>query len=252
MSQKNQVHNSQYTNDDIEETLAKVAAMQIAKRELDIYDEASEENYDLHEIPNYQAIKDSLASELTKAERKHKMKKRLNIAGRLVACLALASVLTTGVLYVTVDAARNTINNFFLELHDGYAILHGDEELDGAKAPLPEDWTGPVIPEWVPERFSNVSGSEMQYNSSLIYMTDDSAEMIVITTWNVEESPMIDNEDMYLNRTLDIQGTSASLYTKAETGQLFLTFTINDFSVQICGNVSEQEIIEVAENLHVN
>lgn len=139
-----------------------------------------------------------------------------------------------------------------MELHDGYAILHGDEELDGVKAPLPEDWTGPVIPEWVPERFTNVSGSEMQYNSNLIYMTDDSAEMIVITTWNVEESPMIDNEDMYLNRTLDIQGTSASLYTKAETGQLFLTFTINDFYVQICGNVSEQEIIEVAENLQVN
>ena len=65
-------------------------------------------------------------------------------------------------------------------------------------------------------------------------------------------SPHIDSEDMYLNRTLVVQGASASLYTKAETGQLFLALTINDFAVQICGNVSEQEIIEVAENLKVN
>lgn len=249
MSQKNQVHNSQYTNDDIEETLAKVAAMQIAKRELDIYDEASEENYDLHEIPNYQAIKDSLASELTKAERKHKMKKCLNIAGRLVACLAFASVLTTGVLYVTVDAARNTINNFFLELHDGYAILHGDEELDGIKAPLPENWTGPITPEWVPERFTNVTGSEMKFSSSLVYTTEDSSGMLLVTTWNAESSPAIDLEDMTFCRELTIHGATASLYTKNDIDQMYLDFVIDDIMVRLCGDVTEQEVIKIAENL---
>lgn len=251
MSQKNQVHNSQYTNDDIEETLAKVAAMQIAKRELDIYDEASEENYDLHQIPNYQAIKDSLASELTKAERKHKMKKRLNIAGRLVACLALASVLTTGVLYVTVDAARNTINNFFLELHDGYAILHGDEELVGVKAPLPENWTGPITPEWVPERFTNVTGSEMQFSSGLAYTTNDGSETLLITVWNAESSPSIDLEDMTLCRELTIQGVTASLYTKTDTNQMYLDFVIDDTVIRICGDITEQEIIKISENIRV-
>ena len=252
MSPKNQVHNSQNTNDDIEETLAKVAAMQIAKRELDIYDAACEENYDLRQIPNYQAMKESLAAELAKAEKRHRAKRWFNGASRLVACLALASVLTTVVLYVTVDAARNTINNFFLELHDGYAILHGDEEPIKDTAPLPKNWTGPVTPEWVPDRFTCVTGSEMQFSSSLVYMTDDSTETLLIASWDAEESPLIDSEDMYLNRTLVVQGASASLYTKAETGQLFLALTLNDCAVQICGNVSEQEIIEVAENLKVN
>lgn len=72
MSPKNQVHNLQNTNDDIEETLAKVASMQVAKRELDIYDAACEENYDLRQIPNYQAMKESLAAELAKAEKRHR------------------------------------------------------------------------------------------------------------------------------------------------------------------------------------
>lgn len=249
MSQKNQVLNSQYTNDDIEETLAKVAAMQIAKRELDIYDEASAENYDLHQVPNYQAMKESLAEELTKAEKRHRAKRWFNRASRLVACLALASVLTTGVLYVTVDAARNTINNFFLELHDGYAILHGDEQLNGNMAPLPENWAGQFTPYWVPDKFSNVTGSEMQYSSSLIYMTDDSTEMLLITAWSAEESPSIDRENMVFRRAILVQGVEASLYIKTETDQLYLDFAKNDFVVQICGDVTEQEIVKVAENL---
>lgn len=249
MSPKNQVHNSQNTNDDIEETLAKVAAMQIAKRELDIYDAACEENYDLRQIPNYQAMKESLAAELTKAEKRHRAKRWFNGASRLVACLALASVLTTGVLYVTVDAARNTINNFFLELHDGYAILHGDEELNGSRAPLPENWAGQFTPYWVPDKFSNVTGTEMEFTSSLVYTTDNSAEMLLITAWSAEESPSIDREDMVFRRAILVQGVEASLYIKTETDQLYLDFAKNDYVVQICGDVTEQEIVKVAENL---
>ncbi len=249
MSPKNQVHNSQNTNDDIEETLAKVAAMQIAKRELDIYDAACEENYDLRQIPNYQAMKESLAAELAKAEKRHRAKRWFNGASRLVACLALASVLTTGVLYVTVDAARNTINNFFLELHDGYAILHGNEELDGSKAPLPENWTGPITPEWVPERFTLVSGSEMQFSSSLVYTTEDNSGMLLVTTWDAESSPAIDLEDMTFCRELTIHGVTASLYTKNDIDQMYLDFVIDDIMVRLCGDVTEQEIIKIAENL---
>lgn len=252
MSPKNQVHNSQNMNDDIEETLAKVAAMQIAKRELDIYDAACEENYDLRQIPNYQAMKESLAAELTKAEKRHRAKRWFNGASRLVACLALASVLTTGVLYVTVDAARNTINNFFLELHDGYTILHGDKELVKDTAPLPENWTGPVTPGWVPDRFTSVAGMEMHHSSELSYTTSEKDQILLISVWSANESPVIDSEDMYLNRTLLVQGTEASLYTKSETEQLYLTFTVNDHSIQICGNVSEQEIVEIAENIKFN
>lgn len=251
MSPKNQVHNSQYTNDDIEETLAKVAAMQIAKRELDLYDTACEENYDLRQIPNYQAVKEGLAAELTKAERRHRAKRCFNGASRLVACLALASVLTTGVLYVTVDAARNTINNFFLELHDGYAILHGEEELNGSRAPLPENWTGLVTPEWVPERFANVAGTEMYFSAELSYTTDAQDETLLISAWNANESPAIDRENMVFRRTILVQDVESSLYIKTETGQLYMDFVKNDYVIQICGNISEQEIVKIAENIRI-
>lgn len=249
MSLINKGKNLQYKNDGNEENLAKMAAMRIAKRELDAYELTCQENIDLHQIPDYQAFRNSIGVELVKAERRYRMRKSLKWAGRLIACLAFASVLTTGALYITVDAARNTINNFFLELHDGYAILHGNEEQDGIKAPLPENWAGPATPEWIPERFTNVAGTEMHFSAELAYFTETSDETLLISIWAAEANPAIDRENMFFSRTLTVQGVPASMYIKSETKQLYLDFTINGLVIQICGDVSEQEIIKIAENI---
>ena len=251
MEKKNLVHNLRYVNENIEENLVRMAATQIANRELHEYEMAYREMVDLSQISHYQAVKDSIASELFKAERRHQRKKYISWAGRVIASLVLVSAMTTGVLYVTVDAARNTINNFFLELHDGYAILHSDEKLEGTEAPLPEGWNGKVTPRWVPERFINVSGSEMQFSSSLVYTTDDEMEMLLITIWSSEANPSVDRENMAFKRTVSVQGVEAFLYLKMDTNQLYLDFVKNDCVVQICGNLSEQEIIKVAENITV-
>lgn len=250
MSQKSPVPNILDHEGD-EENIAKIAAARIAKRDLDEYDAARKENINLSQIPNYQSVKDSIGRELARAERQYILKRGFHLLSRIVACLALASVLTTGVLYVTVDAARNSINNFFLELQDGYAILHGDEELFETEAPLPENWTGPVTPKWVPERFTNVSGSEMRYSSSLVYTTDDASEMVLVTTWSVESSPAVDRENMIFRRTVSVQGVEATLYIKDETRQLYLDFVKNNYVVQVCGNLTEQEIIKIAENIQI-
>lgn len=251
MSQRRPDLNPQSNRDDLEETLAKMAAMRIANRELDTYDAADGEGSDLSKIPGYQSTREGLYAELIHAEHRYQKKKFFQRVRRFVACLALASVLTTGVLYITVDAARNTINNFFLELHDGYAILHSDEDLDGIRAPLPEDWAGPVTPHWVPKRFTQVTATEMRHNSQLIYTASDSTDVLTISFWSEYTSPQIDYDELLLKRTLKIGDVDAYLYVKAESKILGLSFTVHEMTIYIHGNVSENEIIKVAENISI-
>lgn len=251
MSQRRPDLNPQSKCDSLEENLARMAAVRIANRELDTYDSADGEKKDLTQIPGYQAAREGIFAEMVHAERHYRKKKLFQRVRRSVACLALASVLTTGVLYITVDAARNTINNFFLELHDGYAILHSDEELDGIRAPLPEDWTGPVTPQWVPKRFTQVTSTEMRHNSQLIYTAPDSTDILTISFWNEYTSPQIDYDELLLKRALKIRDVDAYLYVKAESKILGLSFTVNEMTIYIYGNVSENEIIKVAENISI-
>ena len=251
MSQRRPDLNPQSKCDSLEENLARMAAVRIANRELDTYDSADGEKKDLTQIPGYQSAREGIFAEMVHAECHYRKKKLFQRVRRSVACLALASVLTTGVLYITVDAARNTINNFFLELHDGYAILHSDEELDGIRAPLPADWAGPIIPMWVPERFTNVVAVEMRHNSQLTYTSIESPDILTISFWSEDTSPQIDYENLLLQRTLQINGTEASLYVKLNSNMLGLSFTVQKITIYISGNVSENEIIKVAENISV-
>lgn len=164
---------------------------------------------------------------------------------------AAGFVLVTTISYFTVDAAKVAINNFFLELQDGYAIVHGETSNSFAQVPLPDGWDGPMIPGWIPDRFVNVSGTAMRYNADLIYSEESSDEAVVISLWSAEASPSIDTEDMVTIRSLEVQGVPATLLLKADNNSLFLTFVKDDSVIQICGDLDESEIVKIAENIEI-
>ena len=245
--QANELQQAQQKSRD--EFFMQTVAQHIARQDLADYETASQQAMDVSQLPQFAAARAQIAHRIQKAERKYQRKKALRRAGQIAACFAVVAVFAAGVSYMTVDAARNAINNFFLELRDGYAIIHGDADPTERKAPMPEGWAGAVTPEWVPARFTNVTGTEMHFNAELLYTTADNTEMLLISIWNAESAPHIDREGMTLHRTMTIDGETVSLLYKKSSDQMFLEWHKDDAVVQICGDLSEDEIIKIAENV---
>lgn len=248
-NQERDLQIKQKDNDD--EYLYRKAAAQIAQDEFKEYELAQQKYPDVTNSAEYKSAYAMVEAQLKKAESRFQRKRMLRRLSRTISYAAAVIVLVTTVSYFTVDAARNAINNFFLEMQDGYAIVHGEAGDSYSQVPLPDGWDGPVIPGWMPDRFVNVSGTSMRYNGDLVYSDESGDETAVISFWSAAASPLIDTEDMTKVRSLEVQGVPATLFLK-ENNILFLTFVKNDNVIQISGDLDENEIVKIAENIELN
>lgn len=239
----------QRDNDD--EYLYRKAAAQIAQNEIKEYNLAQQKYQEISNMEEYKSAYATIEAQLDKAESRFRRRRMFSRLRKNLSYTAAGFVLVTTISYFTVDAAKVAINNFFLELQDGYAIVHGETSNSFAQVPLPDGWDGPMIPGWIPDRFVNVSGTAMRYNADLIYSEESSDEAVVISLWSAEASPSIDTEDMVTIRSLEVQGVPATLLLKADNNSLFLTFVKDDSVIQICGDLDESEIVKIAENIEI-
>ena len=141
--------------------------------------------------------------------RAHTRKRRQTIflhLGRFTACAAvICCVLMSGV-YFSVDAARNSINNFVLELFDDHAAVNTivSETTEGTT--LPKNWNGPFYITWVPARFTSVRSEQIDSFWILVYASQNNLDNLSIYVWDVFHSPSIDIENMQLIEENSIQG----------------------------------------------
>ena len=141
--------------------------------------------------------------------RAHTRKRRQTIflhLGRFTACAAvICCVLMSGV-YFSVDAARNSINNFVLELFDDHAAVNTivSETTEGTT--LPMNWNGPFYITWVPARFTSVRSEQIDSFWILVYASQNNLDNLSIYVWDVFHSPSIDIENMQLIEENSIQG----------------------------------------------
>lgn len=165
-------------------------------------------------------------------------------AAAVMICVGVAS--TT--LYITVDAARNSINNFFLEQFEDHAAVKPDDGSKNSGCTVPKDWNGPVIPGWIPERYTDVISTTDGSIFGLFYSSNQENNSLMIYISNGKSDLNIDIEDMSDFSEIIVQGVPAKVYVKPRESQNAIVFVKNDISILIRGNATVDELIKISEN----
>ena len=232
-----------------DEYLLKKAAAEIFSGEYGQYQAAQKEFDGVGALEGYQSGKNSIRRALAARARSQCRLRLTKQAKRIAAVFVLGCAAVLSTVYFTVDAARATVNNFFLELGDGYAIVH--RWGDSGDPVLPEGWSDIVTPTWVPERFKYVLGTDLEDMKELIYQSDDPDDFLSISAWTNGMVPYVDQETLTFVKEVSLDGIPANLYEDAASGRYALLFVKNDYSIHIAGTVTEEEIIRLGESLSV-
>ena len=170
--------------------------------------------------------------------------------GRIAAIFFLTVCILFSGIYMTVDAARETINNFLLGKSNRRNATVFPTYFDAEAYPLiPLGWTGPICPTWVPDDYRlSSSGTQLDRYWWLIYNRKENiSHSICIYIWDSTYQPNIDIESYEIVYENSIQGVPATVYHDTKNDYYTLIMVKNDCTIQIVGSISYANIIEIAE-----
>ncbi len=229
-----------------EEEFFRLAALEIENEENEEFWKAQDQPDPPPEV--MERLHAHLQADMRRAGRKTRRRRALKQLAQMAACLAIVCCVGFTGVYLTVDAARTAINNFVLEMFDGYAVVRTDETIDSSGVAMPDDWDGPFTVMWVPERYTDVKASRFNDNWMLFYNDKQRDEDLCIVVWTTSALPNVDMEGVRLINEMQIQGGQAIIYSKQEADTNMLLWTVNDYIIQIMGDATVEEIKKIAEN----
>ena len=228
-----------------EEEFFRLAALEIENEENEEFWKAQDQPDPPPEV--MERLHAHLQADMRRAGRKTRRRRALKQLAQMAACLAIVCCVGFTGVYLTVDAARTAINNFVLEMFDGYAVVRTDETIDSSGVAMPDDWDGPFTVMWVPERYTDVKASRFNDNWMLFYNDKQRDEDLCIVVWTTSALPNVDMEGVRLINEMQIQGGQAIIYSKQEADTNMLLWTVNDYIIQIMGDATVEEIKKIAE-----
>ncbi len=189
--------------------------------------------------------------QIQKKKRKQPLTLRVKKIGRIAATFIIIVSLIFSTVYVSVGAAREAINNFFTGKTNRRATVVYPVPVEGQTYSLiPEGWRGPLYATWLPDGYMHAnSGTQSDQHWWLCYSHKDNIlKSICIYAWDDIYTPHIDIENYKLLDELIIQNVKAEIYLASDNKHC-LIMVKNDLVIQIIGDVSEEEIIQIAEFL---
>ena len=176
-------------------------------------------------------------------------------AGRSAAITALTAGLLLGGIYGTVEAAREPITTFFLtNRNPSNAILVPSNIPKADQYLVPEDWSCPVFPTWIPDGYqledSNDTGN---WDWRLRYAPADGGTdgiYITIMDANYLGTMVVNTEGLEDISESTIQGVSAKVVLDTRHNAYMLSMVKDEYLVEISANTSLADIIQIAELLH--
>lgn len=220
---------------------------------LEIESEQNEEFLEAQSLPDpspevLQQMQANLQQTMRKTQkRKHRRTIFLNLK-RFSACAAIVFCVLVSGTYFSVEAARNSINNFVLELFDDYAIVRTEVSQPQSGPVLPTNWEGPFYLTWIPAKFESVQATSLNYSWVLKYDSANDQESMSICVWSAVDAPRIDIKDNVLLEETEVQGGTASIYSKNDKKVCTLLWTKSNYIIMISGDISAAEAKKVAEN----
>lgn len=203
----------------------------------------------LQDVAN--STKKLLKAHIARRETLSAMKK----VGRSAAITALTAGLLLGGIYGTVEAAREPITTFFLtNRNPSNAILVPSNISIADQSLVPEDWSCPVFPTWIPDGYqledSNDTGN---WDWRLRYAPADGGTggiYITIMDANHSGTMLVNTEGLEDISEPTIQGVSAKVVLDTRHNAYMLSMVKDEYLVEICANTSLADIIQIAELLH--
>lgn len=197
------------------------------------------------------STKKLLKAHIARRETLSAMKK----AGRSAAITALTAGLLLGGIYGTVEAAREPITTFFLtNRNPSNAILVPSNIPKADQYLVPEDWSCPVFPTWIPDGYqledSNDTGN---WDWRLRYAPADGGTdgiYITIMDANYLGTMVVNTEGLEDISESTIQGVSAKVVLDTRHNAYMLSMVKDEYLVEISANTSLADIIQIAELLH--
>ena len=196
------------------------------------------------------STKKLLKAHIARRETLSAMKK----AGRSAAITALTAGLLLGGIYGTVEAAREPITTFFLtNRNPSNAILVPSNISIADQSLVPEDWSCPVFPTWIPDGYqledSNDTGN---WDWRLRYAPADGGTdgiYITIMDANYLGTMVVNTEGLEDISESTIQGVSAKVVLDTRHNAYMLSMVKDEYLVEISANTSLADIIQIAELL---
>lgn len=229
-----------------EDEFFRLAAMEIESEQNEVFLEAQS----LPDPPP--EVLQRMQANLQQTMHKTKQRKRRHIIfmhlGRLTACAAIVCCVLISGTYFSVDAARDSINNFVLELFDDHGIVKTKKSEFQSGAALPSNWQEPFYITWVPTRYVNVLINKLDSVWTLCYGSNSKDDTLSIYVWDFYHSPNIDTENMELISEEDIQEAPAKIYSSEDGKTCMLVWTKENYIVQILGVISPEEAEKIAES----
>lgn len=197
-----------------------------------------EEERDLPEVI-FSKEHEAKMEKLFRQERnKEKRKKLYFYASRSAACFAVLAVVSSICIF-SVQAWRARFLNFVMEVSETNTKLSfQEEEKEGSS----DSYTLGYIP----EGFSLEQQNRPQENTYLLYIKRDL--YFSFSVGSISGTLRVDTEDA-VTKTLTVNGMEAFFSSKSDLN--ILVWHNNENVFDIIGNISEEEMIKIAENIKI-
>ena len=194
---------------------------------------------------------DLIAKE-NKKRRNQKIGKQIIRGLRMVAVFALVVLSLASVLFVTVEAFRIQVINFFIERNDEYWEVTNDESSNQNHYENTVDWTNPLSGLLVEEYRLVLIDGDSSKNAAAIYENAAGEEIYFSSTATACSTIQLDSEDIQYSRELDICGYDAVLLVEDEyVSLIWLHGELGSTMTLIAEGLSEEDVVSIAEEFTI-
>ncbi len=164
---------------------------------------------------------------------------------RIGAVAAMIAILVPAI-GMNVSAGRTAISNYVIQNFADHSVLRYDKENNALP---PFGWRSEYYPRWLPEGYRVSSVNFDQIGDYIWYNTKTGKEMSFFV-FNSLSQPSLNNENRE-KKAIMIGDYPAILYISEDMREMMLFFSLPGGTVQIEGNLSENEIVQIAESFVV-
>ena len=205
-----------------------------------------ENDPDAEDLPDemIQQLNHNVIKEFRRIQCREKGKRRYRRILQVAACITVIMLLLPTAVF-QVDAARSGIANYLISSFPQFAEIQYDS-YDNAKPPF--GWSSPYYPAWLPEG-SKVTKVLMESQGDFVWYEDEEGytfQFAVIK--DVAHRPSFNEENM-LSEKREIKEHEATLLYTMDRCTHYLVIPLTDAVVIISGNLSENQIIKIGENI---